>query len=74
MVNWKKYEHLCDKEFFIGGTIFFYDKIFFDKVIDFIKKNNYRGYFTNNLYNNIINLIIHLYIILNVFFGIIRIN
>ena len=71
----KKYAHLCDKEFFIGGTIFFCDKIVFDKVIDFIKNNNYRGYFTNNLYDiNIINLTNSLVHYVERLFGIIRIN
>jgi hypothetical protein len=36
---------------FIGGTMFFCHKITFDKIIDFIKNNNFKSYFINNLYD-----------------------
>jgi hypothetical protein len=36
----------------VGGTIFYADSIVFEKVIDFIKNNNYRSYLLNSLYEN----------------------
>lgn len=38
--------------FFVGGTIFYAETVVFDKVLDFIKNNNYRSYLLNNLYEN----------------------
>lgn len=37
---------------FVAGTIFYSEGKVFDKVLDFIKQNNYRSYFLNNLYEN----------------------
>ena len=37
---------------FVGGTIFYAQGIVFDKVLEFIKNNNYRCYLLNNLYEN----------------------
>jgi hypothetical protein len=37
---------------FVGGTIFYADSIVFEKVVDFLKNNNYRSYLLNNLYEN----------------------
>ena len=37
---------------FVGGTIFYAENIVFQKVIEFLKNNNYRSYFLNNLYEN----------------------
>lgn len=37
---------------FVGGTIFYAESIVFDKVLEFIKNNNYRSYLLNNLYEN----------------------
>jgi hypothetical protein len=37
---------------FVGGTIFYAENIVFEKVIEFLKNNNYRSYFLNNLYEN----------------------
>lgn len=52
-----KYSNIISKKEFIKGSIFYCDKIIFDKVIEFIKLNNYRQYYTNNLYDsNIINI------------------
>jgi len=70
-----KYRHLTKKKYFIAGTIFFCDKIVFEKVLNFIKNNNYRSYFTNNLYDtNIINVSNSLIHYLERLFGIIDIN
>jgi hypothetical protein len=47
-----KYQSYIDiNKNFIGGTMFFCHKVLFDKIIDFIKNNNYRCYFVNNLYD-----------------------
>jgi hypothetical protein len=47
-----KYQNYIDiNKYFIGGTMFFCHKIVFDKITDFIKNNNYRSYFINNLYD-----------------------
>jgi hypothetical protein len=37
---------------FVGGTIFYTNSDVIIQVINFIKKNNYRSYFLNNLYEN----------------------
>jgi hypothetical protein len=37
---------------FVTGTIFYAENIVFNKVIEFIKNNNYRSYLLNNLYEN----------------------
>ena len=47
-----KYKHYMNKKYFIAGTIFFCQSIVFDSVINFIKNNNYKSYFLNNLYDN----------------------
>jgi hypothetical protein len=52
-----KYSDKINKEYFVKGCIFYCKKDIFDKVINFIQNNNYRQYFTNNLYDsNIINI------------------
>jgi len=52
-----KYKHLTNKKYFVAGTIFFCEEKLFEKIINFIEHNNYRAYFTNNLYDtNIINI------------------
>ena len=40
------------KNSFVGGTIFYINSNVLIEVINFIKKNNYRSYFLNNLYEN----------------------
>jgi hypothetical protein len=53
--NKLKIQHINDINIdftFVGGTIFYCENIVFKKVIDFLKKNNYRSYFLNNLYEN----------------------
>jgi hypothetical protein len=37
---------------FVAGTIFYAEKRVFDKVLEFVKNNNFRSYFLNNLYEN----------------------
>jgi hypothetical protein len=37
---------------FIGGTIFYTSNRAFLKVLEFMKKTNYRSYLLNNLYEN----------------------
>jgi len=37
---------------FVGGTIFYTSSVVLVQVLNFIKKNNYRSYFLNNLYEN----------------------
>jgi hypothetical protein len=57
--NILKYKHKNDIDFtksFVTGTIFYTTNEIFYKVLDFVKKNNYRSYLLNNLYeNNLIN-------------------
>jgi hypothetical protein len=45
-------ENIHSTKFFIAGTIFYSPGIVMDNVIEFIKNNNYRSYFLNNLYEN----------------------
>jgi len=70
-----KYKSYTDKNYFIAGTIFFCDRIIFDKLLDFIKNNDHVTYFTNNLYDtniiNISNSVIHY---LERLFGIIKLS
>jgi hypothetical protein len=49
MIKYQNYVNINKN--FIGGTMFFCHKITFDKIIDFMKNNNYKSYFTNNLYD-----------------------
>jgi len=53
-----KYDSLVDKnKLFVRGTIFFTNHETFNKVIYFIKNNNYKSFIFNNLYeNNSINI------------------
>jgi hypothetical protein len=52
-----KYYDKINKKYFVKGSIFYCKKDIFDKVINFMLNNNYRQYFTNNLYDsNIINI------------------
>lgn len=37
---------------FVAGTIFYCQNIVFQRVVEFLKNNNYRCYFLNNLYEN----------------------
>lgn len=37
---------------FIGGTIFYCDLNTMDMVLNFVKKNNFRAYYLNNMYDN----------------------
>jgi hypothetical protein len=70
-----KYKNATNKEYFVAGTVFFCDKIVFDKILKFIENNNYRGYFTNNLYDtNIINITNSLVHYLERLFGIIKLD
>ncbi|ULY68470.1 hypothetical protein [Chlorella virus XW01] len=47
-----KYQNYINiNKYFVAGTMFFCHKVVFDKIIDFIKNNNYRSYFINNLYD-----------------------
>ena len=69
-----KYQNYIDiNKYFIGATMFFSDKIVFDKIIDFIKNNNYRSYFINNLYDtNSVNKLASPVHFLERLFGLIR--
>ena len=70
-----KYKNETNKEYFVAGTIFFCDKIVFEKILKFIENSNYRGYFTNNLYDtNIINITNSLVHYLERLFGIIKLD
>lgn len=52
-----KYSEKINNKYFVKGSIYYCNKIIFDKIIVFIKLNDYRQYFTNNLYDsNIINI------------------
>jgi hypothetical protein len=44
--------HLNTTKTFIATTIFFSESIVIKKVLEFIKNNNYRGYFLNNMYDD----------------------
>jgi hypothetical protein len=49
----QKYKESINMDFFfVAGTIFYAEKEVFDKVLEFIKVNNYRTYLLNNLYEN----------------------
>ena len=48
----KYYTQLNIYNTFVGGTIFYAERIVFDKVLEFVKNNNYRAYLLNNLYEN----------------------
>jgi len=49
--------HIYIEKGFVSGTIFYTSNIIMNKVLDFIKNNNYRSFFLNNLYeNNSINI------------------
>jgi hypothetical protein len=37
---------------FVAGTIFYANSSVVDKVLQFVKNNNYRSYLLNNLYEN----------------------
>ena len=37
---------------FVAGTIFYAENIVFEKVVNFLKNNNYKAYLLNNLYEN----------------------
>lgn len=37
---------------FVGGTIFYAENSVFERVVEFLKNNNYRSYLLNNLYEN----------------------
>jgi hypothetical protein len=53
--NKLKYQHnskIDVEKVFVAGTIFYTKDIVFNKVIDFIKQNNYRSYILNSLYEN----------------------
>ena len=48
----KKYNNYIDRnKTFIGGTIFFCNNEIFDKILLFIKDNNFRQFLFNNLYD-----------------------
>lgn len=49
----QKYLSLITSEnSFVAGTIFYASSSVFDKVLQFVKNNNYRSYLLNNLYEN----------------------
>jgi len=67
-------ENIYSTKFFIAGTIFYSPGNVMDTVIEFIKKNNFRSYFLNNLYeNNTINKDFSPIHFLERIFGVIRI-
>ena len=45
-------EEINSSKTFVAGTIFYTTGDVMDKIIEFIKKNNFRSYFLNNLYEN----------------------
>lgn len=45
-------EEINSSKMFVAGTIFYTTGSVMDKIIEFIKKNNFRSYFLNNLYEN----------------------
>lgn len=49
-----KYKHEFDKkkQLFVAGTIFLSESIVLDKVVNFVKRNNYHSFLLNNLYEN----------------------
>jgi hypothetical protein len=48
----KYIEHININNSFVQGTIFYATNNVFDKVLEFMKNNNYRSYILNNLYEN----------------------
>lgn len=50
-----KYQHnskIDTEKAFVAGTIFYTNNIVFNKIVDFVKQNNYRSYILNSLYEN----------------------
>jgi len=51
------YSKINTSKDFVAGTIFYAEDVVLNKVVDFIKNNNYRSFLLNNLYeNNSINI------------------
>lgn len=48
----KYVDHINLDSHFVAGTIFYSENKVFDKVLQFIKENNYKAYILNNLYEN----------------------
>jgi len=48
----KYYHHLNIDSYFVAGTIFYTTNLVINKVLEFVKTNNYRSYILNNLYEN----------------------
>jgi len=49
----KEYSNAINiNNYFVGGTIFYTENCVFNKVLDFIKNNNYRSFLLNTLYEN----------------------
>lgn len=49
----KEYSNAINiNNYFIGGTIFYTENHVFNKVVDFVKNNNYRSFLLNTLYEN----------------------
>jgi len=49
----RKYSNYLNVDsYFVAGTIFYTTNIVLNKVLEFVKNNNYRSYFLNNLYEN----------------------
>lgn len=48
--KYKEYINL--NSYFVAGTIFYTKNTVFNKVLDFVKNNNYRSYLLNSLYEN----------------------
>lgn len=45
-------DKIDERKVFVAGTIFYCRKIVFDKVIKFVRENNFKSYLLNNLYEN----------------------
>jgi hypothetical protein len=45
-------ENIYSTKFFVAGTIFYSPANVMDAVMEFIKNNNFRSFFLNNLYEN----------------------
>jgi hypothetical protein len=52
MLKNKYKDNIHENYSFVAGTIFYTKNEVFNKVLEFIKKNNYRSYLLNNLYEN----------------------
>jgi len=50
-ITYNKYNHYLNKQYFAAGSVFYCERSTFDKVVDFIKNNDFKQFFLNNMYD-----------------------